>query len=65
MLEDNLKRVFTILRGQWTESLKANLGGDSKYEAIDHDQYFIGVIKIIKGVVFKFGGNKELAQMVW
>ena len=58
MLEGSMKRVFTILHGQYNESLLANLGAHSKYEAIKHDQEGIGMPRFIKGVMFKFDGNK-------
>ena len=32
ILENNLKRAFTIIHGQCTDILLTNLGGDSKYE---------------------------------
>ena len=58
MLEENLERAFTIIHGQCTEILLTKLGGDKKYEAIERDQYVIGILNLIKGVMFKFDGNK-------
>ena len=57
ILEENLKRVFTILHGQCTESLLAKIGGDSKYEAIYHDQDLIEMLNLIKGGMFELYGN--------
>ena len=57
-MEKNLKMVLKILHGQCTESLLTKLGGDSKYESIERDQYVIGILNLIKGVMFKFDGNK-------
>ena len=65
MLEENLKRAFIILRGQCTERFFSNLGGNRKYEAIENDQYIIGMLKIIKEVIFKFNLNKELTHAIW
>ena len=64
-MEENLKRALKILHGQWTESLIVNLGGYSKYEAINCEQDFIGMLKLIEGVMFKFEGNKEPTQAMW
>ena len=58
ILEENLKRAFTILHGQCTESLLAKMGGDSKYEAIYHDQNIIEMLNLVKGGMFEFDGNK-------
>ena len=41
------------------------MGGDRKYEAIKLDQDVIGMLKIIKGVMFKFDRNKELTHVMW
>ena len=41
------------------------MGGDSKYEAIESEQDVIGMLKLIKGVIFKFDGNKELTHTMW
>ena len=57
ILEDNLKRAFTILQGQCTESLIDKLEGNSKYEFIESNQDVIGMMKVIKGVMLKFNGN--------
>ena len=65
ILEENLKRVFTILYGKFTESILAKKGGDRKYEAIKKDQYVIEMLKLIKGVMIKFEGNKEITHGMW
>ena len=62
---ENLKRAFTIIHGQCTKSLLANLVRDRKYESIKNDQDVIGMLNIIKGVMFKFDGNKELTHAMW
>ena len=64
-MEENLKNMFKIIRGQCTESLIANIVEDKKYEAIKHDQDVIGILKLIKGVVFKSDINKELIHAIW
>ena len=64
-MEENMKRMFTIIHRQCTEILPDNLGGDIKYEAIKLDQDVIGMLKIIKGVMFKFDRNKELTHVMW
>ena len=63
-MEENLKRMFTIIHRKCAESLPDNLGGDRKYEAIKRDQDVIGILKIMKGVMFKFYGNKELTHVM-
>ena len=65
ILDENLKKAFEILHGQCTEMILANMGGDSKYEPIDHHQDVIEIMKLIKGFMFKFEGNKELTHMIW
>ena len=65
MMEENLKREFTILHGKCTEGVLAKLGGDKKYEDIKSYQDVIEILKLIKGVMFKFDGNKELTQAMW
>ena len=65
MLEENLKRLFTIIHGKFAESLLSKLVWDSKYEAINHDQDVIVMLKLIKGVMFKFNGIKELTDAIW
>ena len=65
MLEENLKRVFTILHTKWTDIILAKMGGDSKYEAIERDQDVIGMLKLIKGVMFKSDKKKELTHAMW
>ena len=59
MLEENLKRGFKIFDGKFTESLLTKLGGDKKNESIERDQENIGMLNPIKGVMFKFDGNKK------
>ena len=39
--------------------------GGRKCEDVKHDQYVIEMLNIIKVVVFKFYGNKELNQAMW
>ena len=39
--------------------------GDRKYEAIERDQYVIETLKLTKGIMFKFKGNKELTHAMW
>ena len=63
--EENPKRAFTILHGKCTESLLDKLGGDRKYEDIESEQEIIEILKLIKGVIFKFDGNKELTHAMW
>ena len=41
------------------------MGGDSKYEAIKRDQDVIGMLKLIKGVMFKSDEKKELTHLMW
>ena len=65
IMEEKLKRAFKILHGNCTESLLAKLGGDGKYEDIESDQEVIGIMKLIKGVIFKFYGNRELTHIIW
>ena len=65
ILENNPKRVFTILHGQCTESLLNSMGGYIKHEAIEHDKDVIGTLKLIKGVMFKLDGNKEVIHALW
>ena len=50
ILEENLKRAFTIFCRQCTESIFSNMRRDRKYEAIESDQEIIGMLKIIKEV---------------
>ena len=65
ILEENLKRVFTILHGQYIRSLLAKLEGDKKYECINSNQDVIEILKLIKGVIFKFDSNKKLTHTMW
>ena len=65
MQEENLKMAFTILHVRCTESIFSKMGGDSKYEAIKRDQDVIDMLKLIKGIIFKFNVNKELAHRMW
>ena len=65
MLEEHLKRTFTILQRQCTDSRLAKMGGDKKYEAIEGEQDVIVMLKIIKGVMFRFDGNRELTRKMW
>ena len=65
MLEEKLKRTFTILQEKFTESLLAKLGGGIRYEAIKRDQDIIGMLNLFNGVMFKFNGNKELTHVMW
>ena len=65
ILEENLKRAFTIIHGQCTESILAKLGGDNKYEAIKRYQDVIEMLNLIKGVMFKFDRNKKLTHEMW
>ena len=62
MTEDNPKRAFKILQGQCTESILSKLGGDKKYEEIESDQDIIEILKLIKGVMFKFYGKNEFSH---
>ena len=62
ILEENLKKAFTVLHVQCTESILANLGVDCKYESIERDQDVIGMLKLITGVVFKLTINKEITN---
>ena len=48
ILEENLKRSFTILHGKCTEIPLVKFGGDRKYEAIERDQDIIEILKLIK-----------------
>ena len=65
MQEENLKMAFTILHVRCTESIFSKMGGDSKYEAIKRDQDVIDMLNLIKGIIFKFNVNKELAHRMW
>ena len=64
-MEENMKMVFTIIHRKCTESLVAKMGGDRKYEAIQRDQDFIGMMKLIKGFMINFNGNEELTHAMW
>ena len=39
--------------------------GDRKYEGIKSDQAVIEMMKLIKGVMFKFDGEKEFTHAMW
>ena len=65
MIEDNLKRAFTILHGQCTESILAKLYGDSNYKSNECNQDVIRMLKLIKVVMFKLYGKNELTHMIW
>ena len=62
MPEENLKRGFSIIHSQCIDSLLSKLVGDRNYESIERDQHVIGILKIIKGVMFKFDIDKEITQ---
>ena len=64
-MKENLKRSFTILHKQCTESFIAKLGGDRKYDATKHDQGVIGIMNLIKGFMFNLDGNMELTHVIW
>ena len=65
IIEENTKREFTILRIQCTYSLLTKLGEDMNYKFIERDQYVIKILKLVKGVMFKFDWNKELTHRIW
>ena len=65
MLEENLKREITIFHRQCTYSLLVKLWGDRKCEAIERKQDIIEMKKLIKGVMFMFDGDMELAHTMW
>ena len=39
--------------------------GDSKDESIEYKKDVIEMLKLIKGVMFKLDGNKELTHAMW
>ena len=41
------------------------MGGDSNYESIERDQDVIGMLKLVKGFMFKFDCNKEFNHAIW
>ena len=40
-------------------------GGGRKYDSIKCDQDFIGILRLVKELVFNFDGNKELTHAMW
>ena len=62
MLEENLKRAFTIICVQCTESILDNIVGYCKYKAIERDQDVIVMLKLILGIFFKLDINKEITH---
>ena len=65
ILEEIMKREITIIHGQFTDIALAEVWGYRKYEAIERYKYVIEMLKIIKGVMFKFYGNEEINQVMW
>ena len=65
IMGENLTILFRILHWQCTEILVTNLGGYINYESIDRDQYLIGILKLVKGFMFKFVENKEQTHVIW
>ena len=57
--------LFTIIHGKCTDSLHFKLGGDIKYYYTKRNQDKIGMLRIVKRVMLKFEGNKELYHIMW
>ena len=64
-MEEKLKKAFSIIYGQYIEIILVSMIGYIKYEAIKHDQEVIRIMKLIKGLMYKFDEKQELTHAMW
>jgi hypothetical protein len=58
-MNEALEKVFPLILGQCTDSMRAKLEGFNEYEAIARDFNTIGLIKLIKSTVYKFQSQRH------
>ena len=61
-IADNLKRCYAIIWGQCTEFMKAKLQASANFAVMENTQCSIDLLKEIKGLVYKFDGQRYHPQ---
>jgi hypothetical protein len=60
-VEDGLEKVFPLIMGQCTDSMRAKLEGEDEYNTITKDLDTIALLKMIKNTVYKFQSQRHPA----
>ena len=60
MLDDNVKKAYSIVMGQCTDLLQSKLKQQANWSTISQDQDVIALISLIKTITFRFEDQKFL-----
>jgi hypothetical protein len=57
--ESEYKKLYAVITGQCTEYMLAKLNGLAEFKTIHANKDALALLKAVKGLVFKFDGEKE------
>ena len=63
-LETSLKQLYTVVWGQCSEAMKAQIRANKDYTDIDNLSDVVSLLKIIRGVCYSHESNKEVNRAV-
>jgi hypothetical protein len=59
-LQENIQKAYSLVLGQCTELLRAKLKQSSEWAEVSSTFDVLGLIRLIKSIVFKFDDQKSL-----
>lgn len=60
LVETSLKQLYTVVWGQCSKGMKAQIRADGSYEKVDSSSDVVSLLKIILGICYSHDSNKEL-----
>lgn len=63
-IEDNFKRTYTLIWGQCSEPLRTRIEGHSEYSQVSNDYDPVGLLTIIRNLVFNYQAQKHPCHAV-
>jgi hypothetical protein len=63
-MEEGLEKVFPLILGQCTDSMRVKLEGGNAYKQISKDFDTIALLKMIKNTVYKFQSQRHPALSI-
>ena len=60
ILDENLQKKYSLIRGQCTELLKSKLKTSANWETVSSQYDMLGLLEAIKTIIYKFEDQKYL-----
>jgi hypothetical protein len=57
--DSECKKLYAVIIGQCTEYMMAKLNGIPSFKTIHTEKDSLALLKVIKGLIFRFNGKKE------